>query len=651
MNALIDGVEVFLRENPAFSYNFYDFIDPAKVKGDTATSIEVSATVEAERVLGSRSMSERPSKREHVLDVGPGYWKGRIAPIDRAEGVIRCESVSGNGGWIAGIKDQRLRTLSLGNSADVTAQYQRETWTDEEDAVYFPLIDYGSFEGQANTYNVEALKMRPAVRVWAVLAQAFGEIGYVLRIEGRLQNIWKKLVLPNVKDNLRSLSGCFATSEDASIAAVLLPQVYTAPDLNTTPIAVPFGTVVSDPDGNFPGTGASYIMPTSTDQLLQVSLCRFSIAFDPFADLGRSIRVGLWDTADGILEWTNVVLDNANGGQQLSHRFAEKVVPAGRTLFIGIQSNDGNPITISVPGAQSQVNYDPNPLSVPYSLNAPLVINTLCPDMTVGELVKDLTSLFCLTWTTDESTGRVTVSHYDDTLKPISTGRDFRGRENQAQPVKVTPYAPGQYLFRYNNDPKDRTLQTYQSTFPDPGYANTNRDIQDGTEPPKEISLKVAPTAMDRILGALFCPIMREEEGEVGEDFYDYVPRIMIADGVVTAPNTWVHAGDTLTVQPKCYFLFPGETRYGLSFGRETVYGAASPGLVEQHYRNRLDRLATAYILQIDLRLDDDELLSFDFTRPVYVDDGYGGGWYYIIKVENKQFGTDAFTRCELLQV
>jgi hypothetical protein len=654
MNAKVDGVEVYLKENPAFSFSFFDFIDPTKVKGATATTIEILATQEAEAVMGSRNMAELPARREHVLEVGPGYWKGRIVVTERADDVIRCESVAGNGGWIARSKDLRLRALKMGTSEVVTAEYQRETWTDDADPVYFPLIDYGSFEGQNNTFNVTALKLRPGIRVWTVLQQAFNEMGFSLRATGRLNAIWRKLVMPNTHDNIRSL-GCFATSGDASTAATLTPQVYTAPNLNGTPPPVPFGVVVSDPNGNFPGLGATYVMPVSTDQILQVSLCRFGIAFDPFSDQGRTVRVVLWDTVDGELDGVNVALTSPNGLQQFTHAFGQKVVPVGRTLYIGIQSTDGNPITVSVPQALAEVSYDPNPPEeliqyVPYTIGERLLIASLNPDWTVADLVKNLTAMLCLTWRTDDSTGRVTVAHWDDTLRPSINGIDFRGRENQAYPVKRTPLAPSSFFFRYSPDAKDRLLQTLVSTAPEPGYGNADRVVPFGTERPEEIELDFAATAMGRILGALFVPIMRKEEGTVGVDHYEYDPRILLADGVITAPNTWRHASDTLTVQPKCYFIYPGETRYGLAFGRETIYGQASPGLVEQHYRERIARLGTAYLLDIDLRLDDDELLQFDFTRPVFVDDGFGGGWYYIINVEQKQFNTDAFTRCTLLQ-
>jgi len=652
MNATVDGTEVYLKENPAFSFSFFDFIDPTKVKGATATTIEIAATQEAEGVMGSRNMAERPARREHVLEVGPGYWKGRIAVMERADDVIRCESVAGNGGWIAQAKDKRLRTLAMGNSEPVTDTYQRQTWTDDNDPVYFPLIDYGSLEGEPSSYSVPAIKVRPGIRAWRVLERAFIEMGYTLSPVGRLQNVWRKLVMPNVKDNIRSV-GCFATSGDASIAGTFIPQSYTANDLNTTPTPVPFGVVISDPNGNFPGLGATYVMPVSPDQILRVSLCRFGISYDPFSDLGRTVRVVLWDTAAGELDGVNVPLDNPDGAKRITWAFGQRVVPVGRTLFIGIRSTDGNPIALSVPLANASVNYDPLPpdelvQTIPYTIGEPLVIASLNPDWTVADLVKNLTGMLCLTWRTDDSTNRVTVAHWDDTLQPTTNGIDFRGREDQVYPVKVTPLAPSTFNFRYSPDTKDRTLQTYVSSTPEPGYGNADRIVHNGTERPEDIELDFAATAMGTVLGGLWVPILREEQGEVGEDFYDYEPRILLADGTVT--GSWIHNGDAQTVVPKCYFIYPGETRYGLAFGRETIYGQASPGLVEQHYRERIAQLGTSYMLDIDLRLDDDELLGFDFTRPVYVDDGFGGGWYYIINVDQKQFGTDAFTRCTLLQ-
>jgi len=643
MNATVDGTEVYLKENPAFSFSFFDFIDPTKVKGATATTIEIAATQEAEGVMGSRNMAERPARREHVLEVGPGYWKGRIAVMERADDVIRCESVAGNGGWIAQAKDKRLRTLAMGNSEPVTDTYQRQTWTDDNDPVYFPLIDYGSFEFEPDTFNVVVRKLRPGIRVWKVLERAFSEMGYTVSPVGRLQNVWRKLVMPNVRDTIEIPQELI----DGNRAE------FSKDTQSITPAPVTsFGLLETDTVDNDPSN--RYTAPY-----------RYTSGFD----LETSMEVRLTLDATFLLSNSNALtsitildnLSNAVGNAtfiipttgttltalELVYNVASFQMVAGRTYRVQwsiITAPGGDPTSITL----SDVSVAYTPISGEYQENAPVVIASLNPDWTVADLVKNLTGLYCLTWRTDDSTNRVTVAHWDDTLQPTTNGIDFRGRENQAYPVKVTPLAPSAFNFRYSPDPNDERLVEYVKNFRPPGYGNADRLVPNGTERPEEIELDFSATAMGNALGGLFMPVMYRENGTPGVDDYDYNDRILLADGTVT--GSWVHNGDAQTVVPKCYFIYPGETRYGLAFGRETIYGQASPGLVEQHYRERIAQLGTSYTLDIDLRLDDDELLGFDFTRPVYVDDGFGGGWYYIINVDQKQFGTDAFTRCTLLQ-
>ncbi|MBK7298606.1 MAG: hypothetical protein IPI91_19150 [Flavobacteriales bacterium] len=65
---------------------------------------------------------------------------------------------------------------------------------------------------------------------------------------------------------------------------------------------------------------------------------------------------------------------------------------------------------------------------------------------------------------------------------------------------------------------------------------------------------------------------------------------------------------------------------------------------------SRLYRINNSFILDIDLRWWDDELVTLDKRAPIYVSDGYGGSWYYLLTIDQKRFGVDEYTRTELLQ-
>ena len=67
-------------------------------------------------------------------------------------------------------------------------------------------------------------------------------------------------------------------------------------------------------------------------------------------------------------------------------------------------------------------------------------------------------------------------------------------------------------------------------------------------------------------------------------------------------------------------------------------------------WRNRLRR-STAPTLEAFLRLYDHELMGFDFGRPIYLNDGQHGSWFYIIEVKRHQFLADRTTEVKMVRV
>ena len=268
--------------------------------------------------------------------------------------------------------------------------------------------------------------------------------------------------------------------------------------------------------------------------------------------------------------------------------------------------------------------------------------------MTVADAFKAITSIFNLAVVTNDNTGTVEISYFDDFLKPTDEGVDWTGKENHLErPKKVEPPIPRSYQFRYMEDDNDADLVDLSETAAYPGYGNADFLLDNGYDKPFEVEVKFAPTAMGLTFDTCFIPLMRKEDGTFQTDTYSYKPRILIADGV--AEGAWKFDGVSRTQYPRAYFVNPGE-RYSLAFGQDQTYGTAAPGTVESYYRNRLQRINDSFILDISLRLWDDELAGIDFRKPVLVSDGYVSGWYYILKIDQKRFGVDEYTRVELLQ-
>lgn len=641
MNALIDGVEVFLAENPAFTYNFYDFIDPTKVKGHAGTTLRIVPTVEAQRVLGGATMSEIRSK-VHTLQIGEQgsvYWQSQVRVDAWSETEITLIAVGGNASWMEAAKALRLRDLDLGSTETITAEVQRASWTDPEQLVYYPLIDYGRLEDRANSFDVPVGDLRPALRVWPLIKRGFEQIGFTIKAGGRFERLSKMLVLPSVSGEVYAN----AATRALATTVVQIPAGFSVPVVGSQTSVIPVTwTVVSDPSSSF--SGNVYTQP-------------FAQALRPVIDIDATLtgtvgalRVNVIGPLGTVFSSSQINPTESPAGTRIYdiEGFALPVAinPLGQQyrVELTVVYSPGSNLTVN----RLVVRWEPE--EVYYQSGVQIDINTVAPkDLTLAQLITGIGSLLNVRYTTDDLTGIVRAEFYDDMLKPIEQGRDFRGRENfDPVPVKEAPNTPTRYLFRYEADSKDRDVIRINESYRSPGWGNKDEEVG-GLDDEVKVNVPFAPTAMGPILETLYGPLMRNVDAAFQTNELSYKPRILLADGVVS--GGWTHDGDALEVYPKTFSIWPGDTRFSLDFANNTWAGTAAPGTVAQYYANYLRRAKEAYTLGIFLRLDDDELLSLDLTRPVMVSDGVNDGWYYITKVENKQFGTDAFTRCELLQV
>lgn len=642
MNATIDGEEVNIEEAPAFSFSLYDHIELGRVRGDNSTNIDVVLTNAARRVLGSSSMQEVPAQRSHVLRIGEEgatYWKGDVRVESWADLVARCSSVGGNGSWIDKVKQMRLREIPMGESLTITSDQMAQTWEDEDDPLYFPLINYGSFSDRNSAYVVTATKLRPAIRLMHFLKRAFQEVGYSLNAQGRFATLFPKLVCPQTSDNV----GASQTVKDENFTSFYLAttKVFASPPTNAPAFPLT-DTIDVDLAGN--GSGGD-IFTAPFDMTVQVRISGDLLTVGPtlvpyqvywyLRDVATTARVGpvswfsvlngtvtFFDGNDAIIQ-----ADLVNGQQ------VELVwVP---TLPITSASFDKIKVSYTV-------------TDTPFVEDIRINIADAAPDMSVAEALKSIVGIDNLAVVTNDMTGSVDLWFFDDFLLPIEQGVDWRGRENQETKArKIEPAIPQSYGFRYAEDDGDSDLLFWNGYLAYPGYGNGDYNLSNGYDKPKEVEVDFAATAMAETFGTCFIPVMRKDSGTYQVDYYDREPRILISDGL--APGEWNYNGLARTEYPRCYFVAPGE-RYSLAFGDDNTFGQAATGTIGSYYNSRLQGINDRFVLEIELRLMDDELIALDFRAPVMVSDGYADGWYYILTVSQKRFGVDEYTKVQLVQ-
>jgi hypothetical protein len=270
-------------------------------------------------------------------------------------------------------------------------------------------------------------------------------------------------------------------------------------------------------------------------------------------------------------------------------------------------------------------------------------INSAAPDMTLAELISNLTGILCLVYDTKED-GTVNVWFEKEFMRKPAQGvatRDWSERmDHSAAPIKRTDANPVRIAYNFKEDKNDTLLVEAKLRNDGVGYGNGVHEFTGGIGVKKEEKRDFffAATSLDTVAFD-FAPIptLREEDLPSGENSRDFAPRILIADGMFEAD--WVFAGDTLTEMPCCYFERNDREFKTLGFtGSE--FHAADPelpipdGTLATLHLGMLRR-ASLPRLEAHMRIWDHELPDFDHGKPTLADDGSGPAWYYVQEIKN----------------
>jgi hypothetical protein len=646
MNVTVDGVEVDMDASQVgISYAIGDPLDPGTISGNRSTTFKFPATNKVRAQLGGTTMSERPVSDDPLLRIGKEgvvYLEQVIRPIEWDRDEVRAVTVGNNAGWISDLKNLKLNELPLGESGRIVSSLIISSWYDEDALLYFPMIDYGYPWNAAIAAVTE--DFRPGLRCHRLLKEAFAQLGYSLKVTGRLANVWKKYVLPCVQDikvGQRYIDQNKLVLDQTTPANVTVGGSYVS-----LPTAV---DTVDDPGGNLAGVNG-YLIPL--DMTLTAA---FSFTIAPTGFSG-TLYFSLYNVGTGqdISAPVAIFVNNQLASITITpFNLGEYIIVAGTT--VGLRVIGGFiPVSFVVTNFMFRV----FPVNIEYQENITVDIPSLAPDISAWDVLQGINYNRCLSFDTDDRTKVVTVSYYEDKYQPIANGLSLIGREDHTDaPVKGNPLKTKRVVFGWKDDADDYYLELADASAGARGYGGLLRDIEGGTLPEKKVTMPFAATAMRVYQGGIFIPVMREQEvraavpGEEDRNF-ERTPRLLLADGVAFSDvDGWELDGAPFSVYPKCFFVRPGETDLCMAFGPETLYGSSGPGMVASHYGPYLRRLEKSKRLSIDLLLFDHEMRGLDFGVPVEVRSDFGDGWYYFTEIKRKQFGKDVPTRCDLIQV
>jgi hypothetical protein len=653
MRTTIGGVDVSLAEKdlPEFSYSLIEAIDPSKVRGSSSTTFDIPATNSARIALGGPSMNEgTPPQQEFRIGNGSQVmFDGIAVPVEWDEDRVSVVVFGDNAEWINAAKNTRCTEVDLGLSEFVNNTMQEDSWTNEDRADLYPLIDYGALRSHGATTNVIEDQLYPAVKVWKLIDTFFRSIGFTLKIDGSFGSVWKRLILP--------YSGGAIVGPASEYQGIWLAEADIVNGGGSTPSPdpfagfwIPFQAVTFDPasytdlsGGNArwwkPDIGATYRVsfngtltmtgPYSSDQIThRVMLFRVN---GSGSDELIAQRYFFTAATSGLNTYTfNEILFEAALVQSEQYYVAwyatdgffarQYTVVAGATMTWDM---------LSFSGWQAEIIFD--------------IAKSIQPGLTIGEVISDIANIFRLAIRTDQLSNTVTFGHLDDYLRGIETGSDWRNRVDSSKlPEKVLPELPDRHVFNYDLDSSDYYLVQHRSNY--------GRELGEGIfevggrDKQNEIKLKFAPTAQGVRFGGLTVPIIRDERSSALTDFYRVKPRILVYDGL--SDGAWLFDGQSLTQYPRAYFIGQGGSDHSLAFGNE----GGIVGTMQKHWRNYLIRISRPFFRGF-VRLYDDEFMNFGFDRPRLINDGYMDTWVYVQKINAKRFGDERPVECELIPV
>jgi hypothetical protein len=651
MRTTIGGVDVYLAPDalPEFSYALSDVINgTVKVSGSSSTTFDIPASNSARQALGGPAMNEQTGG-DFPIRIGEGsqvLFDGICTPVEWSEDRVSVAAFGDNAAWINDAKNTKCNTVDLGNSQFVENSMQQASWSDENRADVYPLIDYGSLRDHTSTTNVIEDQLYPAVRIWLLLSKFFGDRGFSIKATGAFATIWKKLIIPYNGGAIR-FRGAYNPTNSVRVSATASGAGV------TTTTGLPFDTEDTDP--------SSYMDPSGGFQRLftpdisgtwaieingTITLVRTPGTFvppygflslymdDPSLSIGRRLVErrrynNLWNGPS--LE-ASVTLSGIQFSAQMQQgetywvTFEPGFAISG---FVTVRVEEGTTMGLNLTGYsgwQDSITFD--------------IAGSIDKSLTVADVVSSLSNIFRLAIRTDQLTNTIEIGYLRDYLQDVQTGIDWSDRiDHSTLPQKVQPEVPVRYVFKYTDDNTDQKLIDYANA--NDQELGTGVYESGGRDEERTIEVKFAPTQEGPRFDGIFIPVIDGEDTPVLTDFVETKPRILIFDGPTN--GDWTFDGVLLRTFPRAYFLGSGASDVCLSFGSDWRQGT-----VDAFWSEYLDRASKPY-LKAELRLYDDEFMNFSFGKPRLVHDGYMPLWMYVSKVKGKRFGSDEPIECELI--
>lgn len=567
-------------------------------------------------------------------------------------------------------------TLNELNLTDLDHLYDEtifDTWNGvypvANEDYFYPLIDYGQFDGKTPAINCEApnqdikiTDLRPAVYLKRIIKQMIIDSGYTLQTTFFDNQTLEKLMIPFTNnDFLHSVENTLQLEGFDGVTA----EPYEILNATTGQENVTIDNILADPLNQYDEVNNEFY-----SAFIQTSLISYTFGY---SILNNSISVPaelIVQTYDGAT-WTNydvIPLSAPTNFQQFTNAY---------TISFGI--GEGIRFRINKTDASADVfvslvlTIDPSAGGKSIDVGEYVQLAPNLPPIKQKDLFKYCYQMFNWVVFVNDVTGVVSIETYENYYR--NGGQKNFSSKISLKPNPVISYQQTnfarKYDFKYKSDDKDYWLlqynlrQTKASQFP---FGNGNYYLTQEGEAKVIGEVGFSPTIIEKTFNGtspnyIYLPTMWQDTRPV-EWTTNRTPRILINAGLIDISKlSDVYSqlsteGTTCVVEqvPLCYFqktLFNDDSvdafDLNLSFSTPIGSGFTRKNLIDTYYKATIDQLNISASLVAYFNLTARDIAELDFSQLWYVE--YFNSIFRLNKIIDFEPNGRGLTKVELINV
>ena len=567
-------------------------------------------------------------------------------------------------------------TLNELNLTDLDHLYDEtifDTWNGvypvANEDYFYPLIDYGQFDGKTPAINCEApnqdikiTDLRPAVYLKRIIKQMIIDSGYTLQTTFFDNQTLEKLMIPFTNnDFLHSVENTLQLEGFDGVTA----DPYEILNGITGQENVTIDDILADPLNQYDEINNEFY-----SAIIQTSLISYTFGY---SILNNSINVPaelIVQTYDGAT-WTNydlIPLSAPTNFQQFTNAYTISFA-IGEGIRFRINKTDASADVFVI----LNLTIDPSAGGKSIDVGEFVQLAPNLPPIKQKDLFKYCYQMFNWVVFVNDVTGVVSIETYENYYR--NGGQKNFSTKISLKPNPVISYQQTnfarKYDFKYKSDDKDYWLlqynlrQTKAAQYP---FGNGNYYLTQEGEAKVIGEVGFSPTIIEKTFNGtspnyIYLPTMWQDTRPV-EWTTDRTPRILINAGLIDISKlSDVYSqlsteGTTCVVEqvPLCYFqktLFNDGSvdafDLNLSFSTPIGSGFTTKNLIDTYYKATIDQLNISASLVAYFNLSARDIAELDFSQLWYVE--YFNSVFRLNKIIDFEPNGRGLTKVELINV